>query len=515
MSLEGYRWVRLSEALKEIPDVAAHDRVDSKFPHSRGLWCAWHYCTSFARAIEDCIVLVHGPLGCQGNYQRFFNSIGGALRGFDHIPCTDMDNQQVILGGESNLEKAIKEVDQDYKPALLWIATTCASGLNMDDVGGIVERIQPEIKAKLFWTDNAGFCATWPGEMADKFISPMAELMEEPDQVHADAVNILGVRYLAYAPEDPSLPQRRRFKPKWGSNAAELGRIIEALGLKVHRVLLGGTFEYFKTAPQAAVNVLSCPTWGWPLVKAMEERFGTPWLRESRAIGVDPLIRWITDLAKFMKVEDQAYKFINHEYGQIRAVWDKAKEVTKGRTALICGSRSSGYQVTRPIVLARFAMELGMTPYLYNIHPLALKSEEERIKYFIETGTDPLYLFGAYSYQKPVNDYEVMKILGLSGEDVVYFHDDAFPYGDAPLWDASVVAHTDPQGRMLRRLPKGLARDVGFASAAAYAQEVVAAIKAVRKGKPMLRPTLYGRIFSKDKECLDFEFNKVENPNCP
>ncbi len=57
--------------------------------------------------------------------------------------------------------------------------------------------------------------------------------------------------------------------------------MIEAIGLKIHRILISGNHDYIKSAPQAAVNVISCPTWGIPLAKAMQEKFNTPYLKKQ------------------------------------------------------------------------------------------------------------------------------------------------------------------------------------------------------------------------------------------
>lgn len=53
--------MKLSEALKELPEVHSYKKWEKISPQNRGLWCAWHYGLSFAQAIEDCIVISPMP----------------------------------------------------------------------------------------------------------------------------------------------------------------------------------------------------------------------------------------------------------------------------------------------------------------------------------------------------------------------------------------------------------------------------------------------------------------------
>ena len=508
MALEGYKWLKLSEALAEMPEISAYGEWEKLSPHNRGLWCAWHYGASFIQDIEDAIVISHAPLQCQSSRNKFFASLGGDRAPFSlaHTPCTNVGNQEVILGGEEKLEEAILQVDKDYKPGLIGVVAGCATSMNMDDIPGIVERLRPQVNAKLYWVRLPGFASTWSSEMGDNFLPKMVrELMEKPDKIIKDAVNIVGSRFHDFAQDSPDMPvARRRFPKKWGSNQQTLARTIEALGLKLHRVIIGGNYDYFKTAPQAAVNTMTCSDWGWPIAETMEEEFGTPWLPEGRAIGVEASSSWIMDLAKFMKIEDKGQKLIKEEYSKIKDVWEKAKKMASGKIALVEGSRSSGYQALRPLAVARFAQDLGMKPYMFNIHPANMKTKERVCRHFISKGCDPPFLLGPYPYQKTLRDELILEDIGASPEDCVYFTHDLFVNASAPEFDASTCATFPIGGRPHRRVV-GIARDDGFEAAGVMAQEVIEAIKATRGSKTCLRPTLYSRVMGKKQ--FDFQIN--------
>ncbi|MCK7489138.1 MAG: hypothetical protein MZU79_02000 [Anaerotruncus sp.] len=97
-------------------------------------------------------------------------------------------------------------------------------------------------------------------------------------------------------------------KGKYPDDAAELIRYIEKLGLNIHRVLISGNHEYIKTAPQASVNIISCPTWGLPLAKKMLEKFNTPYVNQAIPIGIEATANWINELAKATGKIEEAKK---------------------------------------------------------------------------------------------------------------------------------------------------------------------------------------------------------------
>jgi nitrogenase molybdenum-iron protein alpha/beta subunit len=374
----------------------------------------------------------------------------------------------------------------------------------------VVSDVRPDINAKLIYIPSEGFSCTWTGSVAELNVPLYVDLMDEPENIDPKKVNIVGL-YKDIIDTGPDIPTDRSFTLKYQNNANEFKRIIESIGLKLHRALFGGSYEYFRKAPEAWVNVIDCPCWGYPLAKAMRERFGTPFMHHAKPIGVESTIKWIRELAEFTGVKEEAEKFMNVEYENMKDVWKEAKRLAKGKIALIDGSRGGGASVTRPLAQSRFCMELGMTPYIILIHPLAIKAKEETIKYFLSEGVNPLALVGPYHYQKsPYREESVIKDLGADPQEVVYFHNDAFAYAKAETWDPSNVACVSNAGQPFRRTKCG-PRDVGFRGAKGMAIDVINAIKAARRDikEKNRRPTLYGRLMR--GKSFDFELKEGGN----
>ena len=102
--------------------------------------------------IQDAIALVHSPRGCVYNL-RYLLGVRGAKT--DRILTTEMDEKDVIFGGESRLKKAIIEVDRNYKPNLIAILTSCASSIIGEDIELVARELN--VNARLLPIHSGGF----------------------------------------------------------------------------------------------------------------------------------------------------------------------------------------------------------------------------------------------------------------------------------------------------------------------------------------------------------------------
>ena len=92
-------------------------------------------------AIKDAVPLIHGPIGC--SFQRKINPFK-PYSPFYETPCTDMNDLDVVYGGEDKLSHGIKATYEKYHPKLIVVITTCPSDLIGDDFKAVIE----ETKAK-------------------------------------------------------------------------------------------------------------------------------------------------------------------------------------------------------------------------------------------------------------------------------------------------------------------------------------------------------------------------------
>jgi len=491
--MEGYKWLTLREFVEATPDIQAAQEVEELYPNFTGVWCRFLYGVSTGMSLnEDVVHLVHAPLGCTSAGRNFLlTHLSEAWgQGFPHIPQTNMGNSQVIMGGEDDLRQAILAVDRDYKPALIIVYVNCCAGLIGDNVDEVISSVKDEIKSKIIHIPTEGFSSCWCGESIHLIAPKFIEIMDPPSKIIKNSVNILGMHRETFCTFG-------EFSPDPYFKEDELVRYVKKLGLIPHRVLISGSYDYIRTAPEAQVNALNCPTFGYPMAWAMEEKFGTPYLRHALPIGVKATENWIRELAKFSGREEEGERLISTEYEMIREDWEMAMHALEGRVALIEGGRNTLSAFAKAMAYARMSMELGMTPYLFNLHPLEVKAKPQDYNYFLEEGCNPMILMGSYPYSMPVSLSDVMKDLGLDRDQVIYFINDVYPFARAGAADPSDTARVDSSIHH-RRKKRDVSRGVGFRASKEWAGDLLIAAKTSQRKR---EPTLYGRLFG---EAFDF-----------
>ena len=95
-----------------------------------------------ADAIEDAVPLIHGPVGCA--FQRKVNPFKPHSP-FYTTPCTNMNDTDVVYGGEEKLEQGIRETYERYHPNLILVITTCPSDLIGDDAEAVTREVSSEV----------------------------------------------------------------------------------------------------------------------------------------------------------------------------------------------------------------------------------------------------------------------------------------------------------------------------------------------------------------------------------
>src|SRR6266702_4286305 len=91
-------------------------------------------CTKQLQPGTDVAHLVHGPIACEGNSwdNRGARSSGSNIwrTGF----TTDINETDIVFGGEKRLYKAVKEIIEKYDPPAVFVYQTCVPAMIGDDI---------------------------------------------------------------------------------------------------------------------------------------------------------------------------------------------------------------------------------------------------------------------------------------------------------------------------------------------------------------------------------------------
>lgn len=320
--------------------------------------CQMGLALSMINTIPDIVIIKHGSVGCGNSSQVDKNFINGLkARGLSVKPLvwvsTNLDETDVITGGEEKLRKAIAKLDALHRPAAIVVLTTCSTGIIGDDVDSVVEEMRGKVSTPIILVHCEGFKTK---------ISATAY----------DAVyhGLLGG--LAFTDEDEEEPicerdiyrLNRDYKKQRTLNVfnafsigrndeLELQRLLNALELNVNFYPNFSHPESFKYISEASLNVGLCPTHDDYFLKYLEARFGIPYLINNMPVGIKNTRDWLLEIAERFDAKDAANRILEMETRVLEDALEPLREKLTGKRVFVTGGE------IRVVVTAMLLEELG------------------------------------------------------------------------------------------------------------------------------------------------------------
>jgi nitrogenase molybdenum-cofactor synthesis protein NifE len=236
--------------------------------------------------IADALHLVHGPIGCAA----YTWDIRGALSSGPELHrlsfSTDLQERDIIFGGERKLYEALTELIDRHNPAAAFVYSTCIVGIIGDDLEAVCRRVERETGIPVIPVQSEGFKGN-KREGYNAACKAMFRLVGTGDTtgISPVSINILGDFNLA----------------------GELWIIRDyynRMGVEVVANITGdGRVSDVCRAHGAALNVVQCSGSTMDLADMMEAEYGIPSLRVSY-FGVEDMAESLYDVARFFQDKD-------------------------------------------------------------------------------------------------------------------------------------------------------------------------------------------------------------------
>lgn len=302
--------------------------------------------------MKDCLVITHGPIGC--GYYSWGTRRNKAVAdegGQNYIPycfSTDMQESDIVFGGEKKLEKAIAEAVDIFNPACIMICSTCPIGLIGDDVEAVAKRTEEKYGIKCIGFSCEGY----------KGVSQSAG--------HHIANNGLMKHIIGTGDKRPTAKYSLNILGEYniGGDGWEQERILKRVGYEIVSVFTGdGSYATMKNAHLADLNLVMCHRSINYVAEMMKSKYGTDWLKVN-FIGVGAAIQSLRDIAAYFndpELTERTEEVIRDELAEIFDEVEYYKNKLKGKTAgiFVGGSRSHHYQA----LLRDFGMETIVAGY--------------------------------------------------------------------------------------------------------------------------------------------------------
>ena len=322
----------------QVPEILANTRTTPGILTMRG--CSYAGCKGVVLGpTRDILQITHGPIGC-GFYSwltRRNQTRPETLEATNFMPyamSTDLQEDEIIFGGEKKLKAAIDEAVAMFHPKAIGIFSTCPVGLIGDDVHAVAR----EMEAKYPDINIFGFsCEGYKG------VSQSAGHHVANNKVFTDVVGL----------DDTPKEGKFRFnilgEYNIGGDAFEIERIAKLCGVTLHATFSGNSvYQEFISAHTADLNTVMCHRSINYLAEMMEKKFGIPWFKVN-FVGAESTAKSFRKIAAFFgdaELIARTEKVIEEELAKVNVVREAVKARCEGKTValFVGGSRAHHYQ---------------------------------------------------------------------------------------------------------------------------------------------------------------------------
>ena len=390
--------------------------------------------------IADAIHIVHGPIGCAS----FTWDIRGSLSSGPELHrlsfSTDLQERDIIYGGEKKLERAIAGLAEEHKPKAVFVYATCITGIIGDDIDSVCRRASDSLGIPVLSVHSEGFKGTKKDgyKAACKALSRIVGTGDTSD-ISPVSINILGEFNLA-------------------GEAWMIEDYYKRMGVEVVSVMTGdGRVGKIARAHGAALNVVQCSGSLTYLAEHMKEKYGIPYIRVSY-FGIEDQSKALYDVADFFssrpEIRKNAERVVSEEISSIMPAIKEYRTALEGKKAAIyVGGAFKAFSLIKALRLVGMSVVIAGsqtgneqdyeqlkqltdpgTVILDDSNPLELS------KYVIEKGAD-LFIGGVK--ERPIAfklgigfcDHNHERKIGLAGyEGMVNFLREVHSSVMSPVW---------------------------------------------------------------------------------
>ncbi len=231
--------------------------------------------------IADAIHLVHGPIGCA----VYTWDIRGALSSGPELHrlsfSTDLQELDVIFGGEKKLAKALDELIDLHQPKAAFVYSTCIVGIIGDDLEAVCKKASEEKGIPVLPVESAGFKKGNKRGGYEAACNAMSRLvgMGDISNISRHSINILGDFNLA-------------------GEIWLIREYFERIGIEVVANITGdGRVADIQRCHGAALNVVQCSGATMDLANMLKDGYGIPSIRVSY-FGIEDMAEALYSVAR-------------------------------------------------------------------------------------------------------------------------------------------------------------------------------------------------------------------------
>jgi len=321
----------------QMAEIGANTRTIPGIITQRG--CTYAGCKGVILGpTRDIVNITHGPIGC-GFYSWLTRRNQTRTTSLDdenfmtYCFSTDMQEEDIVFGGEKKLRTAVQEAYDLFKPKAISIFATCPVGLIGDDVHSVAREMKEQLGINVFAFSCEGYKGVSQSaghHIANNGIFTHVVGLNDNVREGKYKINLLGEYNI-------------------GGDAFEIDRILNDCGITVVSTFSGNsTYDQFANAHTADLNTIMCHRSINYVAEMMETKYGIPWIKIN-FIGAEAAAKTLRKIAKYFEdpeLIERVEGVIAREMPEVIKVRDEVRSRCEGKIAMLFvgGSRAHHYQ---------------------------------------------------------------------------------------------------------------------------------------------------------------------------
>jgi nitrogenase molybdenum-cofactor synthesis protein NifE len=325
--------------------------------------CAFDGAKIALQPITDVAHLVHGPIACEGNSwdNRGAKSSGSTMyrRGF----TTDINENDVVFGGEKRLYKSIKEIIEKYDPPAVFVYQTCIPAMIGDDISSVCKAASQKLGKPVIPVMSPGFVGpkNLGNKLAGEAILDHVIGTVEPEYTTPYDINIIGEYNLS--------GELWQVKP-----------LLDEMGVRI-LACISGDARYHEVASshRAKAAMMVCSKAMINIARKMEERYDIPFF-EGSFYGIEDMSDSLRQIATLLvergapsDLMDRTEAIVRREEKRAWAMLEPYKARLEGKRVLLITGGVKSWSVVAAL------QEVGLE-VVGTSTKKSTKEDKERIK---------------------------------------------------------------------------------------------------------------------------------------
>lgn len=348
--------------------------------------CAFDGAKISLQPVTDVAHLVHGPIACEGNSwdSRHALSSGPLLyrTGF----TTDMNELDVIYGGEKKLFRAIREIIEKHNPPAVFVYQTCVAAMIGDDIEAVCKAAREKFGKPVIPINVPGFTGSknLGAKLAGEALLDYVIGTEEPEISTPYDIAIIAEFNVA--------------GDLWAAKP-----LLDRLGIRILANISGDArYHDIACAHRAKAAMMVCSKAMINVARKLQERYGIPYF-EGSFYGVSDTSEALRQIAKLLVQQGAPDELLGRTEALIAEeearVWQRLqpyKERLTGKRVLVFTGGVKSWSVVSAL------QEVGM---VITGTSMRKSTQEDRERVVEIMGTDA-HMFDAMA---PSEMYRILK----------------------------------------------------------------------------------------------------------